>query len=177
MTTNTTTVPPAREQLEQEAAAAEQRAADLRARMRAEDEAAARRRREAQRKFDEDFVAGFSRSKIDADVDQARQALDAALAADPLVAALADYLTALRRRSHMLLEHSSTLSRLGRPSYTPKPRPTTETNGDRTVTKERDRGGGWTRRQPRSPDRREHSRCLRIPKRIALALGVTHRGC
>ncbi len=115
----TKTTVPNREELEQEAAAAERRAADLRARMRAEDEAAARRRREAQRKFDEDFADGFARSKIDADVDQARQALDAALAADPLVAALADYLTALRRRSHMLLEHSSTLSRLGRPSYTP----------------------------------------------------------
>jgi hypothetical protein len=75
-----------------------------------------RRRAAAQQQWDEQFVATISRSRLNADVDQARAELDAGLADNPLVVALAGYLTALRRRSHVLQEQNAALARLGRPT-------------------------------------------------------------
>src|SRR5215210_9562215 len=101
---------PTRDEIEQEAAAAEQRAAALREQLWREDQAKIQRQYEAQARWDEDFADSVSRTALDADVDQARAALDQALADDPTVQALAGYLAALRRRSHMILEHNGALS-------------------------------------------------------------------
>ncbi len=113
------TVPLTREQVEQQAADLNAQLAAIREQERLEQEAAADRRAAAQQQFDEQFVAGFSRAALEADVDQARAALDETLAADPLTLALADYLTALRRRSHLFLEQSAALGRLGQPVPAP----------------------------------------------------------
>lgn len=128
MTTKRTTMPkttmPTREQIEQEADAAATRAAQLRQALAEQDQAALDRRLEAQRAWDEQHVAGFSRAAVEAEVDRAKAALDAALAENPLVLALADYLHALRRRSHDVFEHMSALGRLGRPTGSPAAGPT-----------------------------------------------------
>ncbi len=112
--------PPTREQIEAQAADLNARLAAIHEEDRREQEQADRRRAEAQRQFDEQFVADFSRAALEADVDQARAELDQALADDPIVQALASYLASLRRRSHGLLEHSSALARLGRPADAPQ---------------------------------------------------------
>jgi hypothetical protein len=54
-------------------------------------------------------------------VKQARAALDEALSANPLVLALADYLTALRRRAHAVQEHMAARDRIGLPTAPPDP--------------------------------------------------------
>ncbi len=109
-----------REQIEAQAAdlAAQVAAFEAEDQRRAEEEW--RRRAAAQHQWDEQFAASVSRTALNTEVDQARAALDAALEAAPLVLALADYLAALRRRSHVILEHNSALARLGRPE---NPRP------------------------------------------------------
>lgn len=121
--TKTTTLP-TREQIEQEAAAAATRAAELRDQLWQEDQAAHERKLAAQRAFDEQLVAGFSRADVEAEVDQSRAAFDEALATNPLVLALAAYLESLRRRSHAVQEHMSALGRLGRPTAPPNAGPT-----------------------------------------------------
>ncbi len=78
-----------------------------------------RRRAAAQHQWDERFAASVSRTALNTEVDQARAALNAALEADPMVLAFADYLAALRRRSHLILEHNSALMRTGRPENRP----------------------------------------------------------
>ncbi|MDP9461724.1 MAG: hypothetical protein M3Q22_16230 [Actinomycetota bacterium] len=109
------TAPLSREQIEAQAAdlAAQVAAFQAEDQRRADEEW--RRRAAAQHQWDERFAASVSRRQLDADVDQARAALNAALEADPLVQALAGYLAALRRRSHLILEHNSALVRLGQP--------------------------------------------------------------
>lgn len=115
---------PTRAQMEQEAATAASRAEELQQQLLVADQQDHARRLDAQRRFDERHVAGFSRAAIEAEVDRARAELDLALAENPLVIALADYLSALRRRSHAVLEQSSALSRLGQPSGIPTAGPT-----------------------------------------------------
>ncbi len=107
------TAPMSREQIEAQAAdlAAQVAAFQAEDQRRADEEW--RRRTAAQQQWDERFAASVSRRQLDDHVDQARAALDAALEADSMVQALADYLAALRRRSHMILEHNSALVRLG----------------------------------------------------------------
>ena len=83
-----------------------------------------RRKLAAQQEFDEQTAAGFSRAQVEAEVDRARAAFDEALATNPLVLALADYLASLRRRSHAMHEHMATLGRLGRPTAPPNAGPT-----------------------------------------------------
>ncbi len=109
-----------REQLEAEAAdlAAQVAAFEAEDQRRADEEW--RRRAAAQHQWDEQFAASVSRTALNTEVDQARAALDAALEADGLVLALADYLAALRRRSHLILQQNSALARLGQPE---NPRP------------------------------------------------------
>jgi uncharacterized small protein (DUF1192 family) len=119
-----TTAAPAREQIEQEVAEAEQRAAMLRDQLWREDEAKRQRREDAQREWDEQFVACFSRAQVFADTEQAREDLIAALAENPLIAAFADYFAALRRRSWAIAKHNEALNRLGQ---TPPPVTTLQT--------------------------------------------------
>lgn len=114
--TKTATAEKTREQLESEAAAAEQRAAAIREQMWLADEAERQRRHDAQLEWDRRLVASITPAQLDTDVDQARATLAAALEDNPMVHALADYLTALRRRSHMLLQHDSAMARLGEPT-------------------------------------------------------------
>ncbi len=104
------------EDLEQQAQQALNRAAEARA-------AAVRARQEeqqrvelAQREFDEQLVASFSRARLDAAVDQARERLDEHLAADPTVAAFANLLHAEYTRRDGVVELVAALSRLGRPT-------------------------------------------------------------
>lgn len=119
-----TTALPTREQILAEAEVANARAAEVRQQMQQEQQAEHARRFEAQRQFDDQLVAGYSREQVEAEVKQAKATLDQALADNPLVLALADYLTALRRRSHAVQEHMSALGRLGRPTAPPMAGPT-----------------------------------------------------
>ncbi len=119
-----TTTIPSRQEIEQQAA-------ELKAKLdvfREQDQQQAvedhRRKLAAQQEFDEQQVASYSRAAVEADVGQARAALDEALAANPLVVALADHLASLRRRSHAVHEHMATLGRLGRPTAPPNAGPT-----------------------------------------------------
>jgi hypothetical protein len=105
-----------REQIEQEAAAAEQRAAMLREQMWLEDEAKRQQRADVQREWDEQFVASISRAQLFSDAERARAELLVALAENLLIAALGDYFTALRRRSHLVFELNQALDRLGQPA-------------------------------------------------------------
>ena len=114
--TKETTVPKTVDDLLEEAAAAQARAAEIHAGINAAELKKHEARLEAQRRFDEHFVAGFTRAALDADLAQARAHLDDALARDPLVNALADWQSALRRRAHALQEHMAALGRLGRPT-------------------------------------------------------------
>ena len=114
--TTKTTAPLTREQIEKRAAEDAAVLAEFHRQDQEQEQAAARRRAEAQREWDQRFVAGFSRAALEADVDRTRAALDQALAENPLTLALVDHLVALRRRSHALLEHNAALARLGRPT-------------------------------------------------------------
>lgn len=111
-----TTAPRTADELRNEAERLDAEARALRQELQRQAQEADERRRSAQQAWDERFAAGFSRAAVEADVDQAKAALDEALAANPLVAALADYLTALRRRSWAVQEQMSVLGRLGRPA-------------------------------------------------------------
>ncbi len=73
----------------------------------------AERDRQAQRVFDEQLVAGYSRRKLDEEAEQAHRALQQHLEADPLLNALADYLTVLTRRRFLITEHVAAQGRLG----------------------------------------------------------------
>jgi hypothetical protein len=115
---------PTREQLEQEAQTAAARAAEITAQLLEQEQTDYATRLEAQRRFDEQLVASYDRSAIEAEVKQATADLDAALRANPLVLALADYLTALRRRSHAVREHMAARNRIGLPTAPPDPGPT-----------------------------------------------------
>ena len=119
-----TTTPPTADELRQQAEKLDAQAHALRLEMQRQAQDTLDRRLAAQREWDEKFVAGFSRAEVEAEVDKAKAALDAALVADPLVRTLADYLTALRRRSHAVLEHMSALNRLGRETGPPNAGPT-----------------------------------------------------
>jgi len=110
------TVPKTADEMRAEAERLDAEAGALRQQLQERAQEADERRRVAQLAWDGRFAAGYSRAAIEADVDQAKAALDAALAANPLVTALADYLVALRRRSHAVLEQMSALGRLGRPT-------------------------------------------------------------
>jgi hypothetical protein len=110
------TTAPTREQIEQEVAAAEQRAAMLREQLWLEDETKRQRRADAQREWDEQFVASTSRAQLFAETEQARAELHAALEENPLIVALGDYFSALRRRSHLVFELNQALDRLGQPA-------------------------------------------------------------
>lgn len=111
-----TTIPKTPDELRQQAARLDAEAGAVREELQRQAQEDHERRTAAQLAFDADLVAGFSRAALEAEVDQAKATLDAAVAANPLVVALSDYLTALYRRSHALAEHMSALSRLGRPS-------------------------------------------------------------
>ncbi len=110
---NKTTAPMTREELEQQAAELNAQLAAIREQERQEQEAAARRRAQAEAEWDRQFLANLTPVELESDVDNAAQALDEALAANPLVLALSDYLTALRRRSNMRQEISAARMRLG----------------------------------------------------------------
>ncbi len=86
----------------------------LRRRLIADGEETQRRQAAAQREFDEQLVAGYTAAAYETEFTDARAALDQALAQNPLVIALADYLTAMRRRRYAAHEHYSALSRLDR---------------------------------------------------------------
>lgn len=77
------------------------------------------RRTKAQEEFDRQFVEDYSSAADEADVRQARETLEVALHANPLVRAFADYVTTLRQVSHRQAEVSAALTRLGRPSFRP----------------------------------------------------------
>ncbi len=102
-----------RKQLEAQAAELNAQLAAIREQERREQEEVARRRAQAEADFDREFIATLTPADLEQDVDQAAQALDEALATNPLVLALADFLTALRRRSNLRQEISSARMRLG----------------------------------------------------------------
>ncbi len=110
---NKTTAPLTREQLEEQAAELNAQLAAIREQERREQEEAARRRAHLEAEFDRQFLATLTPAQLEADVDQAAQALDEALATNPLVLALSDFLTALRRRSNLRQEISAARMRLG----------------------------------------------------------------
>ncbi len=68
----------------------------------------------AQEEFDRELVTSYSRTALDAEVEQARRDLEDRLADNPLIIALADYLTARLRRHHAIAEHIAALGRQGR---------------------------------------------------------------
>ncbi|RZU32707.1 hypothetical protein [Blastococcus saxobsidens] len=108
-----TAATPTREQIEREVAEAEQRAAMLREQIWREDEAKRQRREDAERDWDEQFLASHTLTKLEDGVTKAAQALDQELASNPLVLALAGYYAALRRRSNIRQELSSARMRVG----------------------------------------------------------------
>ncbi len=114
------TAPLTREEIEAQAAELAAQVAAFQAEDQRRAEEQQRRRDAALRQFDEQFVDSVSVSVLTAEVDEARAALGAALADTPLVQGIAAYITALHRRSHLYLERSSALDRLGRPTA-PKP--------------------------------------------------------
>ncbi len=102
-----------REQLEQQAADLNAQLSAILAQEQREQEEAARRRAEGEAEFDRQFLATLTPADLEKDVDQAAQALDEALATNPLVLALANFLTALRRRSNLRQEINNARMRLG----------------------------------------------------------------
>ena len=137
--TKTKTTPPTPEQLRAQAEQLDAEAAQLRQELQRQADEERQRRHAAGLAWDEQYVAGFSRARVEADVDQAKAALDRALAENPLVLALADYLAALRRRSHAVAEHMSALNRLGRGAGPPNAGPTELANVDEYVIRSAER--------------------------------------
>ena len=119
-----TVTPTTPDELRAEAERLDAEASALRQELQRQAQASEERRLAAQREWDERYAASFNRAAIEADVDKAKAALDQALAENPLVLALADYLAALRRRSHAVREHMSALNRLGRETGPPNAGPT-----------------------------------------------------
>lgn len=137
-----TTTIPSREQIEQQAG---ELAAKLDAFREQDQQQAAedhRRKVEAQREWDEQLVAGYNRTAIDAEAEQAKAAFDQALAANPLVLALADYAAAMRRRSHRLHEYMAARGRLGLPTAPPDVVVTDLAHLDEYVTRTAERIAG-----------------------------------
>ena len=116
--------PPTPDELRAQAEQHDAQAHALRLELQRQAQETLERRLAAQREWDEKFVASFNRAEVEADVDKAKAALDQALAENPLVQALSDYLAALRRRSHAVLEHMSARNRLGLETGPPNPGPT-----------------------------------------------------
>ncbi len=106
---------PAREQLERQAAEVAAQLDALRQQQERQEQLERQRRAQAEREFDQQQVATFSRAQLDDEVAQARAQFDEALAGAPLVRALADWATALQRRRTATYEHGSALTRLGLP--------------------------------------------------------------
>jgi hypothetical protein len=115
---------PTREQIEQQAAELAAQVDAFRQQDYQQQEEEWQRRAQAQEEFDRQLVASYSANKVEDDVQSARKALDAALATDPLVIALADYSAALRRRARLAFEASSADTRLGGPGFRQPPGPT-----------------------------------------------------
>ncbi len=107
---------PSREELERQAAEVGAQLDALRHQDAQREQEEQHRRAQAERAYDRQQAAGFSRAALDAEVARAHAAFDAALAKTPLVIALADYLTALQRRRSAVYEHLSVLNRLGHPT-------------------------------------------------------------
>lgn len=102
-----------REELERQAAELNAQLDAIRERERREQEEAERRRAEAEAEWDRRFLADVTPAQLEQDVEQAAQALDEALATNPLVVAFAAYYTQLRRRSNLRQELSSARMRIG----------------------------------------------------------------
>ncbi len=102
-----------REELEQQAADLNAQLAAIREQERREQEDAARRRAQAEAEWDQRFLAALTPADLEREVDRAAQVLDEALATNPLVLALAGFLTALRRRSNLRQEISNARMRVG----------------------------------------------------------------
>lgn len=111
--TKTTAAEPTADQLADEADRIAARLAEIRQQEADREAEQFRRRAEAERRFDEEFVAGFSRAPLDAAVDAARAEFDAAVAELPIVRALADYTAAQQLRRTAVFDHVSARSRLG----------------------------------------------------------------
>ena len=75
------------------------------------------------------LVDTFDAAALDRDVDDARHALDQAVADLPLTQALADYLGMQYRRNHAHLDLMGALGRLGRPTSGGRQSGTTELGG------------------------------------------------
>jgi hypothetical protein len=108
-----------REQIEQQAAELAAQVEAFREQDRQRQEEEQRRRAAAERACDEQFAADYSRQELDTAVDRARAAFQEALAENPLVLALADYLTAMQRARTLTYEYAATLGRLGRGDRAP----------------------------------------------------------
>jgi hypothetical protein len=122
-----------REQIEAQAADINTKLAAFHAEDQRQAEEQEQRRHAAQRQFDEQLVESTSVAHLNANVEQARADLDAALADNPLVQALSGYLTALRRRSNLLFEVNSARNRLGQPATSRPSGMTTEVTGAEIV--------------------------------------------
>lgn len=110
---------PTREQIEQQAAELAAQVEQFREQDYQQQEAERQRRIRAQEEFDRQLVADYRANlgKDEADLRAARAALDATLANDPLVSALADYSAVLRRRARLAFEASSAANRIGQPGF------------------------------------------------------------
>jgi hypothetical protein len=115
---------PTREQIEQQAAELAAQVAEFQAQDAQREYEQLQRRIAAQEEFDRQILADYRANPGDDDLREARAALDAALADDPLVQALATYSAALRRRARLAFEASSADTRLGGPGFRQPPGPT-----------------------------------------------------
>ena len=112
---------PTREQIEQQAAELAAQVEAFREQDRQRQEQEWQRRAQADHDYDEQLVANYSRRELDADVDQARVAFGEALAENPLILALADYMTAMQRARTATYDYANALGRIGQGNRVPPP--------------------------------------------------------
>ncbi len=153
----TTDPMPTREDLERQAAEVGAQLDALRQQDAREEQERQQRRAQAEREFDQQQAANYSRRELDAEVTQARAAFDSALADTPLVRTLANYMTALQRRRNSVYAHLDRLNRLG---ATRAARTTRPLNSVRSRTSSPPPCSGSSPRAP-TPTRRRPPRTVR----------------
>lgn len=110
MTTKTTTT----ETLEERAARIAVESAEVRAEQHRRARAEAERLAASQTAFDAEVIASYDRQALEAEVTQARQAVDQAIAEHPLTKLLTAYYTAGSKRHEVFSQYIGALARQGR---------------------------------------------------------------